>query len=99
MIPIYICDDDAYIRKAIKEELEKEIMIRGYDMEVVCAEGKPENLLKYICAHKSRGIYFLDVELKGASMDGFLLGQEISCLLYTSPAPVPEAHRPYHWPE
>ena len=29
MIPIYICDDDAYIRKAIKEELEKEIMIRG----------------------------------------------------------------------
>ena len=77
MIPIYICDDDAYIRKAIKDELEKEIMIRGYDMEVVCAEGKPENLLKYICAHKSRGIYFLDVELKGASMDGFLLGQEI----------------------
>ena len=77
MIPIYICDDDEIIRKAIRKELEKEILIRDYDMQVVCDKGKPEELLHCINKYKSRGIYFLDVDLKGASMNGFLLGQEI----------------------
>ena len=77
MIPIYICDDEKSIRKAIREELEKEILIHDYDMQVVCEKDKPEELLHCINGNKNRGIYFLDVELKGASMDGFRLGQEI----------------------
>lgn len=77
MIPIYICDDEKNIRKAIRDELEKEILIHDYDMQVVCDKEKPEELLHCITGHGNRGIYFLDVDLKGASMNGFLLGQEI----------------------
>lgn len=77
MIPIYICDDENCIRKAIRKELEKEILIRNYDMKVVCDKEKSEELLNCISGHENRGIYFLDVDLKGSSMNGFLLGQEI----------------------
>lgn len=77
MIPIYICDDEKTTRKAIRNELEKEILIHDYDMQVVCDKEKPEELLHYISGQQNRGIYFLDVELKGSSMDGFQLGQEI----------------------
>lgn len=77
MIPVFICEDEKETRENIKSALEKEILIRGYDMKVVCGTDSPEELLD--CAKKqgSRGIYFLDVDLKSASMDGFGLGKEI----------------------
>ena len=33
MLPVYICEDDEKIRSALKEYLEKQIMMEGYDME------------------------------------------------------------------
>ena len=42
MIPVYICEDDAKIRAEQKEYLEKQIMIEGYDMEVVLCSGHPQ---------------------------------------------------------
>lgn len=77
MISVYICDDENNIRKAIRAEVEKEILIHNYDMQVVCDKGTPQEFLDCIGEHENRGIYFLDVDLKGSSMNGFLLGQEI----------------------
>ena len=77
MLPVYVCEDDAVIRAAQKEYLEKQIMIEGYDMEVVLCSGHPQEIIQAVKDSPGRGIYFLDIELKGEPMDGFCLGQEI----------------------
>ena len=77
MLPVYICEDDAVLRSAQRRFLERQILIEGLDMEVVLCSGHPEEVLRAVDASSGRGIYFLDVELKGESMDGFALGQEI----------------------
>lgn len=77
MLPVYICEDDERIREAERLFLEKQIFIEGYDMEIVLCTESPEVLLEHLVQEKRQGIYFLDVELKGASMNGFQLGQEI----------------------
>lgn len=77
MLPVYICEDDAVLRSAQRRFLERQILIEGLDMEVVLCSGHPEEVLRAVEASSGRGIYFLDVELKGESMDGFALGQEI----------------------
>lgn len=77
MLPVYICEDEEKIRNAERAWLEKQILIEGLDMEIALCTGSPEELLEYLSGEQKQGIYFLDVELKGASMDGFRLGQEI----------------------
>lgn len=77
MLPVYICEDDAIIRAAQREFLEKQILINGYDMEIALCSGHPEEIVKAVEASPQRGIYFLDVELKNEPMDGFALGQAI----------------------
>lgn len=77
MLPVYICEDDAKIRDAQREYLKKQIMIMGYDMEVVLCTGHPEEIIRAVKESLQRGIYFLDIELKDEPMDGFGLGQEI----------------------
>lgn len=77
MLPVYICEDDAKIRDAQREYLEKQILIEGYDMKIVLCSGHPEEIIRAVKESPGRGIYFLDVELKGEPMDGFGLGQEI----------------------
>lgn len=77
MLPVFICEDDEQIREAERIYLEKQILIKGYDMEIVLCTGNPEELLQVLSDKTRRGVYFLDVELKGCSMDGFTLGQEI----------------------
>ncbi len=77
MLPIYICEDEEKIRDAERTWLEKQILIEDLDMEIALCTESPEELLKRLDEEPRQGIYFLDVELKGASMDGFGLGQEI----------------------
>ena len=77
MLPVYICEDNKSIRQMERDYLEKQILIEGYDMEIVRCTSHPEEILEALSGNPGRGIYFLDVELKGESMDGFLLGQEI----------------------
>ncbi len=77
MIPIYLCDDDPNVRRAMRDELEKEILISGYDMKVVCDAGTPDELLSAVRENGKRGICFLDVDLKDAKYTGFTLGQEV----------------------
>ena len=77
MLPIYICEDDALILAAQREFLEKQIMIEGYDMEIALCSKHPQEIIEAVAASPKRGIYFLDVEFKDETMDGFMLGQEI----------------------
>lgn len=77
MLPVYICEDDPEIRRSLEEYLKKQIMIKGYDMEIVLSVGRPEDILQELGDTPQRGVYFLDVELKGEPMDGFMLGTEI----------------------
>lgn len=64
MLPIYICEDDAKVRIAQKECLEKQILMEGYDMEIALFSGHPQEILEAVRSSPQRGIYFLDVELK-----------------------------------
>lgn len=77
MLPIYLCEDDEQIRAAERVWIEKQILMEGLDMEIALCTGNPEELLDCLARRPRQGIYFLDVELKGSSMDGFRLGQEI----------------------
>lgn len=80
MINIYLCDDEPWIRQEIETIIQRQILIHGYDMEIVRSTGKPEELLN-LCGQDGGGcIYFLDVELKGSAMDGFELGKKIRAL-------------------
>ncbi len=77
MLPVYICEDEPEIRAAQREYLEKLILIEGYDMKIVMCSGRPEDIVEAVKESPGRGIYFLDIELRGESMDGFGLGREI----------------------
>ncbi|MEZ3433792.1 MAG: LytTR family DNA-binding domain-containing protein [Lachnospiraceae bacterium] len=77
MLPVYICEDEEKTRRIQQEYLEGQILIEGYDMEIAVCSSHPADILDAVKENKGRGIYFLDVELKGEPMDGFALGQEI----------------------
>lgn len=77
MLPVYICDDEQNIRTAIRCALEKRILMEDYDMTIAACTHDPEEVLAQVRKNNCQGIYFLDVDLKGASMDGFELGQAI----------------------
>ena len=77
MIPIYLCDDEAAVRREIRKELEKEILISGYDMKIICDSGSPEEVLDAAAKNGKRGIFFLDVDLKNDRYTGFTLGQAV----------------------
>ena len=75
MIRIYVCDDDDAVLHQLKTALEWKIFVENYDMKVVCAATAQELL---DAAHDgSRSIYFLDVDLKDGTWDGFKLGREL----------------------
>ena len=77
MVPIYLCDDEPGIRRAIRRKIEKEILISGYDMEIAAECAAPEDVLSSLQNNRRRGIYFLDVDLKNDRYTGFTLGQAI----------------------
>ena len=77
MLPVYICEDNAQIRAELESYLKKQILIEKYDMRLTLSTRHPEDIIAAIRKTPGRGIYFLDVELNGESMDGFALGQEI----------------------
>lgn len=78
MIGIYLCDDEPAVRRQIQNTLEQKILIEGWDMAVVCSADTPQALLDTLQKTGSReGVYFLDVDLRDKTWDGFLLGQEI----------------------
>jgi len=78
MIGIYLCDDEPVVRQRIQAVLERDILVGNLDMEIICSTGRPLTLLNALKdANLRQGVYFLDVDLKDKTWDGFLLGQEI----------------------
>lgn len=78
MLEIYICDDEQTMLNYIHTEIEKQILIQNYDMKVNHSDTDPSHLLSHILqTNTKRNLYFLDVELKNSTYDGFLLGREI----------------------
>ena len=61
MLPIYICEDDDRIRSIQKKYLENQILMQGYDMEIVICSRHPEDIIEALEISKKKGIYFLDV--------------------------------------
>ena len=76
MIGIYLCDDEDAVRRQIQTALEWKIFVENYDMRVMCSAATAQELLEAVEDGK-RSIYFLDVELKDGTWDGFRLGQEL----------------------
>lgn len=78
MISIYICDDNAVIMEEIAKQIQQKIMMENYDTKIAGTYEKAQELLAVITCRKDKtNIYFLDVELKDETWDGFLLGKEI----------------------
>ena len=76
MIGIYLCDDEDAVRRQIQTSLEQKILAENYDMKIMCSAAGAQELLDTV-KDGSRGIYFLDVNLKDREWDGFRLGQEL----------------------
>ena len=77
MLPLFIVEDN------LKQKSEMERIITNYidneelDIGIVCSTANPYECIKYLKNHpKKKGLYFLDVNLKG-EIDGFKLGQQI----------------------
>lgn len=78
MIPILLCDDEDRIRNEIAAQINKQILIQQYDMEIALSCDSPVILLEELKKmNRKRNIYFLDVDLKHPEYDGFLLGKKI----------------------
>lgn len=77
MVAIYICEDNLIFQQEIQKTIENYVMIQAYDMQVALATVKPREVLKAIADEKTRNVYFLDVDLKDAEMNGFELGKAI----------------------
>lgn len=76
MISIYLCDDEEAVLHQIKTALEWKICMENYDMEIACVAATAQELLN-AARDGSRSVYFLDVDLKDGTWDGFQLGREL----------------------
>lgn len=77
MIPIYICDDDQRILECLRSIIGKIIVINDYDMKIIEATDNPNRILDVRKSKELRSIYFLDINLKNDSYNGFQLAKEI----------------------
>lgn len=77
LIQAYICEDNKNILKLIKTEVEKYIMIQGYDIEIMGTYEKPEDFIDNIEQVQQRSIYFLDIDYNNSNLNGFDIGKAI----------------------
>lgn len=77
MIDIYICEDHAREREWIRNKIENIIAMEQLDMEIGWTGADPQALLQKASEAKNCGLYFLDIDLNLAAMNGLYLAQEI----------------------
>jgi DNA-binding LytR/AlgR family response regulator len=74
VLGVFICEDNEVQRKQVTSFIRKYLLIEELDMAIKVSTGDPEEILDYLEQHPdSRGIYFLDVDLK-CEMNGIELG-------------------------
>lgn len=77
MLGVFICEDNEGQRNQIESFIRKYLLIEELDMEIRVSTGDPKRIIDYLERHPdSRGIYFLDVDLK-CEMNGIELGAKI----------------------
>lgn len=76
MLPIYVCEDDHAARMGVADVIEKFILIENLDMKLQLATANPRDVLEGIAGKRTRGIYFLDIDLS-CDKSGFDLAKEI----------------------
>lgn len=76
MLPIYICEDEAYIRKYLVDSINKHVLIENYDMKIVCETENPNDIILAL-KKGQQAAYFLDIDLKNDQFNGFTLAKEI----------------------
>ncbi|MDU5337087.1 LytTR family DNA-binding domain-containing protein [Enterococcus sp.] len=77
MLGVFICEDNEVQRNQIESFIRKYLLIEELDMEIRVSTGDPKRIIDYLERHPdSRGIYFLDVDLK-CEMNGIELGAKI----------------------
>ena len=77
VIDIYICEDHAREREWIRNKIENIIAMEQLDMEIGWTGADPQALLQKASEAKNCGLYFLDIDLNLAAMNGLYLAQEI----------------------
>lgn len=77
MLSVFICEDDDAQRKRIEQIVTNYIMIEEFDMELILSTKNPYNILTYLTEYpNTRGIYFLDIDLR-YDINGIQLGSQI----------------------
>lgn len=77
MIDIYICEDIEIQLKYIERILKEYIVCRKKDARIVAAKRDPKDILSEISKHSNPAVFFIDVQLKGYSIDGFELAKRL----------------------
>ena len=76
MIPVYICDDEPFIRENLTQIVDSQILILDCDMGPVRALEDPDELLRAQREASVPAIYFLDIDFPG-KMSGLVLAQKL----------------------
>lgn len=80
MLAIFICEDEQEQRKRLEKVIADYLFITVLDMEIVLSTTDPLDVLAYLETHpKTKGLYFLDVDLKH-EMNGITLASHIRVL-------------------
>lgn len=76
MIPVYVCDDEPFIRENLTQIVDSQILILDCDMGPVRALEDPDALLRVQREASVPAIYFLDIDFPG-KMSGLVLAQKL----------------------
>ncbi|MGF0034386.1 LytR/AlgR family response regulator transcription factor [Bariatricus sp. SGI.154] len=78
MIDIYLCEDEEIQLLYFKKILEEYLEATHVDARIVSARMNPEQIVADIREHESNlALFFIDIQLKGCSMDGFGLARKL----------------------
>lgn len=77
MLPIFICEDNVIYRNTLERYIANYILMEELSMEITISTADPHVILDYLARNpKTKGIYFLDVDL-GCDINGVDLAIKI----------------------
>ena len=76
MIDIYLCEDQAEQLRCLEKWITRYIEKNGPEARVVSARTRPEETLEDL-SYGSTQLFFIDIQLGEAGMDGFALAEEV----------------------
>ncbi len=81
MIEIYLCEDEKIQLLKFQKMIGQYLLKKRMDARIISARMNPEHILEDVQEHGSeQAVFFIDVELKGCSMNGFELAKKLKKL-------------------